>query len=260
MKVKFTKPLRARRTSSDPLRYQQGLRNSRKEVRNPAPEVVRGDAGLLHELVTTARVKDCLTTGVLSFAEGMARLSKIVQRDIMASFEKVITVGLSKGKIYFAWVRHTEHRRVELHFTIFRELIGDGRRVTPYLKKLDHVLLTRWQWLINLKYELLGPEAAPKARLVKPCLGYPPETAQKMNALLQQQFEEHGVFSRLEAWGALVGAGFVFWRHADGGRSMGAETEDGKSVRVAGPVFQPSFDLQRYLMTEELRVGCIAKS
>ena len=31
MKVKFTKPLRARGASSDPLRYQQGLRNSRKE-------------------------------------------------------------------------------------------------------------------------------------------------------------------------------------------------------------------------------------
>ena len=95
-------------------------------TRDPLPEVLRSDAGIMTDLIDACPHKWSYRAGVISFAEG-DQPSEEEQRQVIDRFEELAFAGLDGDQYACMWVRHTHEDRVELHFCTPRMELHSGR-------------------------------------------------------------------------------------------------------------------------------------
>jgi len=109
-------------------------------VRDPLPEVLRGDPSQMVDLINACPHKWSYRAGVLSFAtEDAPTLDQ--QNALIDGFEQLAFAGLDSDQWNCLWVRHTHEDRVELHFCTPRMELTTGKsfNIAPpgYTKAFD---------------------------------------------------------------------------------------------------------------------------
>ncbi|WP_170360377.1 relaxase/mobilization nuclease domain-containing protein [Ruegeria arenilitoris] len=95
-------------------------------IRDPLPEVLRGDPARTEALIDASRHQWTYRAGVISFAAGDAP-SEAQQAEVMDAFEQLAFAGLDGEQYDMLWVRHSHEDRVELHFCTPRLELTTGR-------------------------------------------------------------------------------------------------------------------------------------
>ncbi|AUM73775.1 relaxase family protein [Paracoccus jeotgali] len=95
-------------------------------IREPLPEVMRGDPQGMIDLIDACPHKWTYRAGVVSFAYQDAP-SKDQQQEVIDRFEEIAFAGLDADRYACLWVRHTHEDRVELHFCTPRMELYSGR-------------------------------------------------------------------------------------------------------------------------------------
>ncbi|QBY00131.1 mobilization relaxase [Rhodophyticola sp. CCM32] len=95
-------------------------------TREPPPEVVRGDADGMIDLIDACPHKWTYRAGVVSFAREDAP-TEDQQQEVIDRFEEIAFAGLDADRCACLWVRHTHEDRVELHFCTPRMELQSGR-------------------------------------------------------------------------------------------------------------------------------------
>ena len=95
-------------------------------VREPFPEVLRGDPERTEALIDATPHNWTYRAGVVSFAHEDAP-NEQQQTQAMDAFEALAFAGLEPDQRDILWVRHTHEDRVELHFVTPRMELASGR-------------------------------------------------------------------------------------------------------------------------------------
>ncbi len=122
------------------------IRDKRGEVmllpREPLPEIVRGDADRMCNLIDACSHQWTYRAGVIAFTAEDAPTPD-QQRHVIDRFEELAFAGLEPDQRDILWVRHTHERRVELHFVTPRMELESGRslNIAPpgYQKHYDNL-------------------------------------------------------------------------------------------------------------------------
>ena len=117
-------------------------------IRNPSPEVLRGDPANTCVLIDTCQHKNKYTSGVIAFAAGDAP-SEAQQRQVMDDFERLAFAGLEPDQYNILWVRHTHEGNVELHMVAPRLELTTGKALNiapPGHQKFYDELRDFWNW------------------------------------------------------------------------------------------------------------------
>ncbi len=111
-----------------PVEYILKETDAKGIIREPQPELIKGDPQQTINLIDSLNFKHKYRSGVLSFApEDAPNLEQ--QQALINSFENVAFAGLDKDQYDILWVRHTHTGgdRVELHFVTPRVELTTGK-------------------------------------------------------------------------------------------------------------------------------------
>lgn len=100
--------------------------NTLNAIRDPRPEVLRGDPALTEALIDACPHQWTYRAGVVSFARDDAP-TQHQQVEVMDKFEALAFAGLDGDRYDCLWVRHTHEGRVELHFCTPRMEFATGK-------------------------------------------------------------------------------------------------------------------------------------
>jgi len=89
------------------------------ERRAVAPEVVRGDAKAVADIIDALPFQRRYTSGVCSFAAEDV-VTPEIQEDIMNRFEGAAFAGIPPDRRSIVWIAHRDKGRLELHFVVPR--------------------------------------------------------------------------------------------------------------------------------------------
>lgn len=90
-----------------------------KIVRDPRPEIMRGDPEITRKLIDSLAFKYKYTSGVVSFHKD-DNPSEAELKEVMDRFEEVAFAGLEKDQYNILWVKHEHEGNVELHMIVPR--------------------------------------------------------------------------------------------------------------------------------------------
>ena len=111
-----------------PVKYILKETDAKGIIRDPQPELIKGDPQQTIKLIDSLNFKHKYRSGVLSFAPEDAPNNE-QQQALINSFENVAFAGLDKDQYDILWVRHTHtgNDRVELHFVTPRVELTTGK-------------------------------------------------------------------------------------------------------------------------------------
>lgn len=95
-------------------------------VRDPLPEVLRGDAAMTRSLIGSSQNEWKYTSGVIAFHADDAP-TEAQQQQVMNDFERLAFAGLESDQYNILWVRHTHEGNVELHMVTPRLELDSGK-------------------------------------------------------------------------------------------------------------------------------------
>ncbi len=106
-------------------------RDSKGVIREPLPEVIKGNPNQTIQLIDSLDFKYKFHSGVISFAPEDAP-TEAQQKAIISSFEKTAFAGLEADQYNILWVRHshTSNGRIELHFVTPRVELTTGKSMS----------------------------------------------------------------------------------------------------------------------------------
>lgn len=135
------------------------------KVRDPAPEVLRGDPERMIMLIDSSTNKWKYTSGAIPFAD-TDNPSEADIVEVMDDFERVAFAGLQREQYDIMWTRHLHEGNVELHFVTPRLdlLTGKALNIAPpgYEAMFD-----AWRDTWNFKKGWASPDEPERARLGK---------------------------------------------------------------------------------------------
>ena len=136
-------------------------------LRDPLPEVLRGNPGEIRALIDALPFKHKYTSGWLSFAPG-EKVTREMENHLMDSFEDTVFAGLGTDqRPPVLWVRHmhTSGGRHEMHFLTPRVELSTGRslNIAPPTFEARNLLNT-YRDMINASYGLASPNDPKRAR------------------------------------------------------------------------------------------------
>ena len=119
---------RGRGKGSGPVNYILNPNDSNGQLRDPSPELLRGNPKMAKQLIDDLNFKHKYNSGVLSFAPEDAPTEK-EQQALIDSFEEYAFAGIKSDSYYMLWVKHTytKNNRVELHFVTPRVELDTGK-------------------------------------------------------------------------------------------------------------------------------------
>ena len=139
-----------------------------KILRDPPPEIVRGNPEITKRLIDEIDFKYKYNSGVISFAIEDAPTVEI-QQALIDSFEEYAFAGIEPKNYNTLWVRHTHtgSNRVELHIVTPRVDLETGKslNITP---PGWHGYFKPWQTYWNIKEDWARPDDPARARVYKP--------------------------------------------------------------------------------------------
>ena len=135
------------------------------KLREPAPEVIRGNPELTTQLIDGLDFKYKYNSGVLSFAVEDAPTDP-QQQAIIDSFEEYAFAGINKDAYNTLWVRHTHtgSDRVELHFVTPKVELDTGKSLN-IAPPGWHGYFKPWQTYWNIKQDWARPEDLARKRI-----------------------------------------------------------------------------------------------
>ena len=145
-------------------------------LRQPLPEVLRGQPGEVGDIIDSLPFKHKYTSGWLSFAPG-EQITPAMERHMMDAFEETVFAGLEPDqRPPVLWVRHrhTEAARHEMHFLLPRaaflrdeagEIQVKSLNIAPPTREARRLLNT-YRDFMNETYGLASPTDPARARLV----------------------------------------------------------------------------------------------
>lgn len=138
------------------------------KLREPAPEVIRGNPLLTQQLIDGLDFKYKYNSGVLSFAIEDAPTEK-EQQAIIDSFEEYAFAGINSDSYNTLWVRHTHtgNDRVELHFVTPKVELDTGKSLN-IAPPGWHGYFKPWQTYWNIKQDWARPDDLARKRIYEP--------------------------------------------------------------------------------------------
>ena len=111
-----------------PVEYILKETDAKGVIRDPKPELIKGDPQQTINLIDSLNFKHKYRSGVISFASTDAPTLE-QQQALINSFEKVAFAGLEPDQYDILWVKHTHtgSDRVELHFITPRVELSTGK-------------------------------------------------------------------------------------------------------------------------------------
>jgi 5S rRNA maturation endonuclease (ribonuclease M5) len=138
------------------------------QLREPAPEVIRGNPELTQQLIDGLDFQYKYNSGVLSFATSDAPTAK-EQQAIIDSFEEYAFAGINPDSYNILWVRHTHtgSDRVELHFVTPKVELDTGKSLN-IAPPGWHGYFKPWQTYWNIKEDWARPDDLNRQRIYQP--------------------------------------------------------------------------------------------
>ena len=138
------------------------------KLREPAPEVIRGNPEITQQLIDGLDFKYKYNSGVLSFAVEDAPTEK-EQQAIIDSFEEYAFAGINQDSYNTLWVRHTHtgNDRVELHFVTPKVELDTGLSLN-IAPPGWHGYFKPWQTYWNIKQDWARPDDLARKRIYEP--------------------------------------------------------------------------------------------
>ena len=138
------------------------------KLREPAPEVIRGNPEITTRLIDGLDFKYKYNSGVLSFAIDDAPTEK-EQQAIIDSFEEYAFAGINFDAYNTLWVRHTHtgNDRVELHFVTPKVELDTGKSLN-IAPPGWHGYFKPWQTYWNIKEDWARPDDLSRKRIYEP--------------------------------------------------------------------------------------------
>lgn len=181
---------------------------SKHVTRDPLPEVLRGDAAIMTELIDVCPHQWSYRAGVISFAEG-DQPNEEEQQQVIDRFEELAFAGLDGDQYACMWVRHTHEDRVELHFCTPRMELHSGRslNIAPpgYERAFDSL-----RDLMNKEHDWADPMDAARTAETKKVAEAPDRAAgrEALHGWIRDQIYEGLITDRAVLTEALKEAGF----------------------------------------------------
>lgn len=161
MLVKFFKPT-ASKGATGALDYLLNPDNRAVE-----PELISGNPDLTRQLLLASNFKNQYTAGCLSFAVEESDISKETEQALMQSFEETLLAGLEPNQYDILWIKHEDKGRLELNFHVLNTELQTGKRLQPYIHKLDCYRIDAWKSLQNDIYQLVDPNSPERSRTLQ---------------------------------------------------------------------------------------------
>lgn len=138
------------------------------QLREPAPEIIRGNPLLTQQLIDGLDFKYKYNSGVLSFAVEDAPTEK-EQQAIIDSMEAYAFAGINSDSYNTLWVRHTHtgNDRVELHFITPKVELNTGKSLN-IAPPGWHGYFKPWQTYWNIKQDWARPDDPARKRIYEP--------------------------------------------------------------------------------------------
>ena len=138
------------------------------KLREPAPEVIRGNPEITQQLIDGLDFKYKYNSGVLSFAIEDAP-TESQQQAIIDSFESYAFAGINQDSYNTLWVRHTHtgSDRVELHFVTPKVELDTGKSLN-IAPPGWHGYFKPWQTYWNIKQDWARPDDLARKRIYSP--------------------------------------------------------------------------------------------
>ncbi|NBB81664.1 MAG: relaxase/mobilization nuclease domain-containing protein [Verrucomicrobia bacterium] len=212
-------------------------------VRDPAPDVLKGDVERTRHLIDGCKHKWTYTSGVLSFTDE-DRPTEEQQREAMNGFEALAFAGLEDRQFDCLWVRHTHLGRVELHFLVPRIELTSGKSLNIAPPKSQPQFNT-FVDMMNHRHCWADPRDPGRARDVKPKL----EKAER--AATREELHEQ-IFELIEAQLVIDRASMVTALHEMGWETprlgknyiTAADPDSGEKFRLKGTIFDESWTVE----------------
>ena len=206
-------------------------------VRDPLPEVLRGNAALIEAEIDACPHQWTYRSGVLSFTREDAPTER-QQVEVMDAFERLAFAGLERDQWDILWVRHTHEDRVELHFVTPRMELSSGRSLNiapPGYQKAFNALRD----VENKRQGWADPEDPARARDVVSLveLARRGQAREVIHDWLLDRISEGKVQDRSSMVAALTEAGFQIPRAGkDYITALDADTNE--RLRLRGDIFR----------------------
>lgn len=136
-----------------PINYVINSFDSKKKLRIPPPEILRGEPKQTIDLINCLDFKYKYQSGVISFA--LEDSPRVCQQDILIdSFNKLAFAGLAVDQYDILWVRHshTSGGRIELHFVTPRVELSTQKSLNiapPGWESYFNPIADRWNYSQN---------------------------------------------------------------------------------------------------------------
>ncbi|VEP14185.1 conserved hypothetical protein [Hyella patelloides LEGE 07179] len=153
-------------SGSGPVEYITRKDNpNTKTLREPAPEIVRGNPEITKQLIDGLDFKYKYNSGVLSFAIEDAPTEE-QQQALIDSFEEYAFAGIERDNYNTLWVRHTHtlSDRVELHFVTPKVELETGKSLN-IAPPGWHGYFKPWQTYWNIKEDWARPDDLSRKRI-----------------------------------------------------------------------------------------------
>ena len=142
-----------------PVQYLTSPHAKDGRLRDPLPEVVRGDPAAIRALIDALPFKHKYTSGWISFSpDKQGQVTHAVERAMMDSFEETVFAGLApEQRPPVLWVRHAHTG--ENHFLIPRVELSTGKslNIAPPTNE-TRMLLNTWRDMMNSQFGLANPD------------------------------------------------------------------------------------------------------
>ena len=208
------------------------------KIRDPLPEVLRGNPDRTRGLIDASANKWSYTAGVVSFADS-DQPSENAQQEAIELFEALAFAGLEADQYDCLWVRHVHEGNVELHFCTPRLELATGRalNIAPpgheaAFGTLRDVLNKTHGWA-----DPMEPDLARDFKLVRESADRA-EARQVIVAALYDQIDAGLITDRATMIAFFEETGFEVTR------------QSAKSISVRDPEFQKPFKLEGVLTHE----------
>jgi hypothetical protein len=205
------------------------------------PEVFRGNAELTKSLVDGIDFEKRYTSGALSFQE--KNLDDATKNQIIDAFERVLFPGLDSERYNSFWVEHRDKGRLELHFIFPNQELETGRKLVPYLHKLDCSRVNNWKICINHDYGLSSPDEPKRKQALTLSNNLPKDKKQALvmiHECVLEEVREGRVSNRAELVKYLNDNGLTVSRESENFVSI-KTNENNRPIRLNGAVYERTF-------------------
>ncbi|PWE28387.1 mobilization relaxase, partial [Maritimibacter sp. 55A14] len=209
-------------------------------MRDPLPEVLRGDPARTEALIDASRHQWTYRAGVISFAAEDAP-SEAQQSEVMDAFEQLAFAGLDGEQYDMLWVRHGHEDRVELHFCTPRLELTTGRslNIAPpgYQDAFDSL-----RDLMNQRHGWADPMELERAQEVRDTIEAPTRAQgrDELHAWILDQVSVGLITDRASMLDALADAGFDLPRIGKAYLTA-LDPETGERWRLKGEIFHENW-------------------